>query len=66
MIVYVARVHHLYPDVDGEGYPIGVYSSEEKAREACDKAAPEIEYYLGVGEKRVYEFIIDEFEVDSA
>lgn len=67
MKVYVVENVHRYPDVDGRGEIIGVYSSEEKAREAGEKAIPIIEWYLGggVNAKRAYEIVINEFEMDE-
>ena len=66
MKVWVAENIHRYPDVDGRGEIIGVYSSEEKAREAAEKARPGIEWWLGGGKnvKRAYEIVINEYEMD--
>jgi hypothetical protein len=65
MKVYVAENVHRYPDVDGRGWIIGIYSSEEKARQAAEEARPEIEYYLGAGAKRAYEIEISEYDLDD-
>lgn len=64
MTVYVVENVHLYPDVDGHGGIIGVYSSEEKAKEAAEKAIPGIEYWLGANAKEAYEINISEYEMD--
>lgn len=65
MKVWVAENIHRYPDVDGRGEIIGVYSSEEKAMEAAEKAIPGIEAWLGVGAKRAYEIVISEYDLDD-
>lgn len=65
MRVYVVENVHLYPDVDGQGYIIGVYSSEEKAWDAAEEARPDIEGFLGRGAKNAYRIIIQEFEIDD-
>lgn len=66
MNVYVVNEVHLYPDVDGHGETIGVFASEEKAREFMEEVRPEIEYYLGSGAERAYRLEIIEFEIDLA
>ena len=64
MKVWVVENVHLYPNVDGRGEIIGVYSSEENARKAAEEARPGIEAWLGVGAKRAYIIEINEYEMD--
>ena len=64
MKVYVAKNVHLFPEVDGPGYIIGVYSSMRRAREAAENERPNIEGYLGSGAKKAYVIRIIEFELD--
>lgn len=68
MKVYVVENVHMYPNVDGRGWIIGVYSSEEKARKAAEEARPDIEGWLGCtnGDKQIYKITIEEYEIDSA
>lgn len=70
MKVYVVNDIHLYPHVDGHGYIIGVFSSEEKAIKAAEEARPDIEYDLGYDpddpdEGQLYRIEIEEFEIDE-
>ena len=66
MTVYVVNEIHLYPEVDGLGETLGVFSSEKKAREFMEEVRPDVEYYLGVGAKNAYRLVIEEFEIDPA
>ena len=66
MKVYVVNSIHHYPEVDGMGETLGVFSSEEKAKEAIEKFRPKVEYYLGIDAEGAYEIIIEEFEIDLA
>lgn len=66
MTVYVVNEIHLYPEVDGMGETLGVFSSEEKAKEAIERFRPDVEYYLGTGAERAYKLVIKEFEMDLA
>lgn len=66
MTVYVLNVDYKYPDVDGHGYTLGVYSSKKKAKEALEKSKPQVEYYLGSGAEGAYRLIINKFEIDLA
>lgn len=68
MKVYVVNYTNCYPDVDGIGFIIGVYSSAEKAEEAADRARPGIEQYLdpfGTSDKELYDISIEEFDMDD-
>lgn len=66
MTVYVVNEIHLYPEVDGLGETLGVFSSEEKARKFMEEIRPDVEYYLGIGAKNAYRLVIEEFEMDLA
>ena len=66
MTVYVVNLINSYPSIDGNGGPIGVYSSEKKAKEAIEKVRPDVEYFRGTRVKDSYELVIQEFEMDLA
>ena len=65
MNVYVARVCFTYPNIDGDSWTIGVYSSKEKAEEALEDARPKIEEYLAgaIDMNDTYNLVIEEFEL---
>ena len=62
MTVYVVNEIHLYPEVDGLGETLGVFSSEEKARKFMEEIRPDVEYYLGIGAKNAYRLVIEELK----
>lgn len=67
MNVYVLEQVNFYPDVDGRGEIIGVFSSREKAEKRAEEIRPDIEYYLGIkpgNARSIYELVIRTFELD--
>lgn len=74
MKVYVMSVQHVCPEVDGQGYVIGVFTTEEKVKETEQKYREyERDWFDPLGRRDVdevdevddlYEIIIDEFEIE--
>lgn len=64
MTVYVVNTYSDVPAIFGRGGPIGVYSSEDKAKEAIEGIKAGFKACLGHGIENAYEFIIQEFEID--
>lgn len=68
MKVYVLNFITFYPEVDGRGFILGVYSTREKAEEALKSI--DIESLIYRDNKDIYgqdasELVIEEFELDE-